>query len=83
MDPKLHGAGVGRALMLATEDAVRAEGGRLLLIETASKPSYDKTRAFYLAWGCSEVARVPDFYAIGDDKVIYARTLARTTEEER
>ena len=83
VDPKLHGAGVGRALMRATEDAVRAEGGRLLLIETASKPSYDKTRAFYLAWGCSEVARVPDFYAIGDDKVIYARTLARTTEAER
>jgi D-alanine-D-alanine ligase len=78
VDPRLHGHGIGRALMEACETAIREEDGRLLLIETASKPAYDATRAFYLAWGCREVARVPDFYADGDDKVIYARTL-RTT----
>lgn len=75
VDPKLHGRGIGRDLMRASEDAIRAEGGRLMLIETASKPSYDKTRAFYIAYGCREVARIPDFYAVGDDKVVYARTL--------
>lgn len=78
VDPRLHGLGIGRALMEACESSIREKNGRLLLIETASKPAYDATRAFYLAWGCSEVARVPDFYADGDDKVIYARTL-RTT----
>lgn len=76
VDPALHGNGVGGDLLLAVEAALRAEGARLLLIETASKPSYDATRAFYLARGCREVARVPDFYAPGDDKVIYARRLA-------
>jgi ribosomal protein S18 acetylase RimI-like enzyme len=76
VDPKLHGRGIGRELMRATEDAIRAEGGRLMLIETASKPSYDKTRAFYIAYGCREVARIPEFYAVGDDKVVYARALA-------
>jgi ribosomal protein S18 acetylase RimI-like enzyme len=75
VDPTLHGSGVGQSLMQATEDAIRSEGGRLVLIETASKPSYDKTRAFYVAWGCTEVARIPDFYAVGDDKVVYARKL--------
>lgn len=75
VDPARHGSGVGQALMQASEDAIRAEGGRLMMIETASKPSYDKTRAFYRAWGCDEVARVPDFYAAGDDKVMYARRL--------
>lgn len=75
VDPALHGAGIGRKLMDATEAAIRVEGGRMVIIETASKPSYDKTRAFYVAYGCKEVARVPDFYAVGDDKVIYARTL--------
>lgn len=75
VDPALHGAGIGRALMDATEAAIREEGGRMVMIETASKPSYDKTRAFYLRYGCQEVARVPDFYAVGDDKVIYARKL--------
>jgi len=76
VDPALHGSGVGRALMQATEDAIRKESGRLMIIETASKPSYDKTRAFYVAWGCEEVARIRDFYTIGDDKVVYARRLA-------
>jgi ribosomal protein S18 acetylase RimI-like enzyme len=76
VDPKLSGRGIGSDLMRASEDAIRAEGGRLMLIETASKPSYDRTRAFYRAYGCREVARVPDFYALGDDKVVYARVLA-------
>ena len=70
-----HGRGVGRILMRAVEDALTAEHARLLLIETASKPSYDATRRFYLAWGCRECARVPDFYAVGDDKIVYAREL--------
>jgi ribosomal protein S18 acetylase RimI-like enzyme len=76
VDPALHGRGIGADLLAAVEATLRAEGARLLLIETASKPAYDATRAFYLARGCREVARVPDFYAPGDDKVIYARRLA-------
>lgn len=76
VDPALHGRGVGADLLAAVERTLRAEGARLLLIETASKPSYDATRAFYHARGCLEVARVPDFYAPGDDKVIYARRLS-------
>lgn len=75
VDPALQGSGVGWTLMRATEDAMRAEGGRIMVIETASKPAYDQTRAFYLKYGCTEVARVPNFYAVGDDKVIYTRNL--------
>jgi ribosomal protein S18 acetylase RimI-like enzyme len=70
VDPALHGAGIGRALTRATEDAVWARNGRLIVIETASKPSYDATRAF-AKYGALEAARVKDFYAPGDDKVIY------------
>ncbi|MBI5361938.1 MAG: GNAT family N-acetyltransferase [Planctomycetes bacterium] len=73
VDPALHGRGVGTELMRAVEDAIRAEQGRMVIIETASKPSYDATRRFYARHpGCREVARVPNFYSIGDDKVMYA-----------
>lgn len=73
VDPALHGRGVGTELMHAVEHAIRAEGGRLVMIETASKPSYDATRRFYDRHPrCRAVGRVPDFYAPGDDKVLYA-----------
>lgn len=75
VDPKLQGHGVGRVLMDASAAAIRAEAGRLIVIETASKPAYDPTRAFYVKYGCKEVARVPNFYAAGDDKVIYTLAL--------
>lgn len=75
VDPALHGGGVGRALMDEIVRAIRAEHGRMIVIETASKPAYDATRRFYLAYGCREVARVPRFYAANDDKVIYALEL--------
>lgn len=75
VDPRLHGAGVGRALMKAVEAAIRARDGRLIVIETASKPSYDPTRAFYAKYGATEAARVKDFYAPGDDKVVYTLAL--------
>lgn len=79
VDPTLHGRGVGTLLMRAVEDAIRAAGGRLVMIETASKASYDATRRFYARHaGCREVARVPNFYAIGDDKVMYAIELGET-----
>jgi hypothetical protein len=61
--------------MSAVEHAIRQDNGRMIVIETASKPAYDRTRAFYLKYGCTEVARVPDFYAVGDDKVVYTLTL--------
>jgi ribosomal protein S18 acetylase RimI-like enzyme len=73
VDPARQSRGLGRALLGAVEDAVRREGGRLLVIETASKPSYAATRAFYDRCGLELAARVKDFYARGDDKLIYCR----------
>ena len=73
--PARLGLGVGRALLEAAEGDVRDRGGRMLLIDTASKPSYDMTRAFYEHLGYRETARVRDYYRVGDDKVIYAKRL--------
>lgn len=75
VDPRRQGGGVGRALMAAVEQRLRSEGARLLLVETASKESYAATRAFYERIGYEEVARTPDFYRDGDDRVVYARRL--------
>lgn len=73
--PDAQRTGAGRRLMAHAEDAIRARGGRLVLVETASKPSYAATRAFYERIGYREVARVPDYYAPGDDRIVYVKGL--------
>ncbi|HST26258.1 MAG TPA: GNAT family N-acetyltransferase [Gaiellaceae bacterium] len=73
--PDRQRQGVGGALVAAAEADARAEAGRTMLVETASEPSYEPTRRFYERHGYAEVARLPDFYAVGDDKVIYAKRL--------
>ena len=76
VDPALQGGGAGRALMAAAEADVQARGGRMVLVETGGKASYAPTRAFYERIGYVEVARLPDFFRVGDDKVIYSRRFA-------
>lgn len=73
VDPARQNLGLGRKLLDAVERAVRAEDGRLLVIETASKPEYAATRAFYERCGLELAARIVDFYARGDDKLVYCR----------
>lgn len=72
--------GIGSELLAAAESEAGTAGGRMVVVETASKPSYEQARRFYARKGYHEVARVPDFYAEGDDKVIYVKQL-RTGRE--
>jgi ribosomal protein S18 acetylase RimI-like enzyme len=78
VDPTWHGRGVGSLLMEHVERQVgtaasSAEPARLLIIETSSLPRYESARQLYYRHHYREVARIPDFYADGDDRVIYAK----------
>jgi GNAT superfamily N-acetyltransferase len=75
VDQARRGAGIGRALERACRDAVRALGGRRVYVDTSSRDQYAPTRAFYLACGYEEAARLPEFYAPGDGKVIFVKAL--------
>lgn len=75
VDPGLHGAGVGTALLHAMESRL-AGLARLVVVETAGRPDYGRTRAFYEARGYRPVSRIPDFYAPGDDQVVYVKSLS-------
>lgn len=75
VSPEAQGMGIGSVLLQEVEGRLTRSNARLLIIETSSRPEYDPTRAFYLKRGYREVARVPDFYEVGDDRVIYAKTL--------
>ena len=72
VDPSVHGSGLGSILVAEMERRL-AGRARLVVVETGGRKEYDATRGFYLARGYRETARVPDFYAPGDDQVIFVK----------
>lgn len=75
VDPALHGAGIGTALLHAMESRL-AGLARLIVVETAGRSDYAPTRGFYEGRGYRAVSRIPDFYAPGDDQVVYTKAFA-------
>src|SRR5213079_665098 len=75
VDPTWQGKGVGTQLLDAVERALLAAGGRLIVVETSSRADYAPTRTFYERRGYAQAARLPGYYAPGDDLVIYLKDL--------
>ncbi|AFY42504.1 N-acetyltransferase [Nostoc sp. PCC 7107] len=73
--PQYQRQGRGKALVQYVENALRASGQRILLVETSGLPSYDRARAFYTKCGFEEEARIRDFYKAGEDKVVFRKAL--------
>jgi len=65
--------GVGGKLLRHVEEAIRQDGGRMLLIETSTLPHYELTRRFYLKHGYELDATVHDFYADGDHMAVFRK----------
>ena len=76
VDPTTHGRGFGAKMMSYVESEIRKDGGRVLIVETSGLPNYELTRKFYVKLGYKQVGIVPDFYADGDDMVIFWKRLA-------
>lgn len=76
VDPKLHGRGIGTALMRFVETELCEQRHRVLLVETSGKPEFERTRSFYEMLGYCREACIRDYYADGDDKIIFRKSLA-------
>lgn len=76
VDPAAHGKGIGTALMHQVESELRAEAVRLLLVETSGTSAFERTRGFYAMLGYDQEARIRDYYAAGDDKIVFRKALA-------
>jgi ribosomal protein S18 acetylase RimI-like enzyme len=75
VDPKAQGRGIGHALLARVESEVQARGGRLLLIETSDTSAYASARRLYETSGYCLEAVVHDFYAPGDNLLIFTKNL--------
>jgi D-alanine-D-alanine ligase len=74
VDPAAYRGGVATALVKEME-ARLAGTARLIVIDTSGRADYTPTREFYAARGYVAAARVPNFYAPGDDQVIFSKLL--------
>ena len=73
--PRAQGLGIGRRLMELAERAVARCGGGRLFVETSSRAAYARARRFYRAAGYRRAARLADFYAPGDHKIVFCKTI--------
>jgi ribosomal protein S18 acetylase RimI-like enzyme len=78
VDPSYQRQGIGRLLVSAVESRIGAKGGQRIYIDTSGREQYAPTRAFYERNGFRCEARLKDFYAPGDDRVIYAKILPKS-----
>lgn len=73
--PAEQRTGLGSALLRETERLALRQNATRMFVDTSGREQYTPTRNFYERMGYREEARLVDFYAPGDDKVIYAKTL--------
>jgi GNAT superfamily N-acetyltransferase len=72
-DKAAQGRGIGGALSRRVAQEVKQAGGRLIVAETSGRPDYVPTRRFYETHQYQRAASLADFYAPGDDLVIYVQ----------
>jgi len=75
VDPEARGQGIGHTLLARVEDGVRAQGGRMLVVETSDTPAYAPARCLYESCGYRYEAVIHDFYAPGDDLIVFGKPI--------
>lgn len=73
----MRGHGHGGELVARAAERMAALGGRRCLAETSARAQYAPTWRFYEAAGFTPVATVPDYWAEGEDNLIYMLRLGR------
>ncbi len=73
--PEKQGSGAGTALVDRLESDLRTQGQRLLIVDTSGADGFAETREFYRKNDYIEEARIRDFWAKGDDKIVFWKAL--------
>jgi len=74
--PSKQGGGHGGAIVRRLEALLHDDGHRVLIADTSGKDEFAPTREFYRKSGYSEEARIRQFWAEGDDKVVFWKLIS-------
>ena len=75
--PSQQGKGLGGSLLREVERCAMQSGASQMFLDTSGRAQYAPTRAFYLRMGYRVAGTLEDFFAAGDDKVIFAKRLGQ------
>ncbi len=67
--------GIGKQLLVKTEQIIAELGGNKLYAETSGREQYFPTHQFYMHNNFTMEARLKDFYAPHDDKLIFVKNI--------
>ena len=67
--------GIARRLATALETMLAASGVRLLIVNTSGSADFAAARRFYEAAGYAREASIRDYWAEGDDKITFRKSL--------
>jgi ribosomal protein S18 acetylase RimI-like enzyme len=71
-----HGKGHGASLVQQIEHELKSRAARLLVVETSGLPEFAPARSFYAKCGFVHEASIKNFFAAGDDKLVFTKPLA-------
>lgn len=75
VDPAHQGHGHGGAMVRRLEEMLSALGHRILIVDTSGTDAFARTRAFYRQHGYMQEARIRDYWAAGDDRIVFRKAL--------
>jgi N-acetylglutamate synthase-like GNAT family acetyltransferase len=73
--PDSQGKGAGSAIVQYLEAALREGSQRILIADTSGTEEFAQTRTFYRKNGYMEEARIRDFWAVDNDKVVFWKSI--------
>lgn len=76
--PDCQGKGVGSAIVQHLESTLRERGQRILIADTSGTEEFEPIRKFYQSKGYLKEARIRDFWAKGNDKIVFWKLIEDT-----
>jgi ribosomal protein S18 acetylase RimI-like enzyme len=80
--PEEQGRGLGAQVYARAEVAMAKAGAKQIYADTSSSDRYAGTRGFYQSMGFREGARLADFYAPGDGKIVYVKDIGADSQAQ-